>query len=71
MCFYLRCRCRYEAIATADGSHLEVEAGEFGVATLVDQNDISLLAADDADQGIACCMGFAEVTAEATLSVVY
>ena len=68
--FGLRCGGRDEAVATADRCHLQVQVGVPGVAAFVDEDNVCLLAADDADEDVALGMGLAKVSTKTTLTVV-
>jgi hypothetical protein len=66
----LLCRRGHDkSIATADGGDLQVEGGVFRVAAVVEDFDVCLMAADDADQG-SRFMVLAEVGAKTALTVV-
>lgn len=67
----LRCCCRNEPVATADGCDLQVQAGVFRVAALIDENHIGFLLREDADKNIVLGVTLAKMTAQTALTFVY
>ena len=66
----LRCRSGDEAITSADGCHLQVQAGVLGVAALIDQHHVGFFAAQNADKDIVPRVRLAEMTTQTALPVV-